>query len=222
MRRREEVWRAEARKREDRAREREAELENKWQAQFNQAKAEPVRNRIDPRTLPKLAEDSSLDSFIELFESQLTAGGIPEVEWKFQLMGQLDECHKLRVSSIIADVNSTYEEVVQALRQASGETRLSAERRYHAVEPDCTQFKDAATGLRVIKQWLKRLGEGLQKKGFIDVLARARLTSWFSESLKIFTEDRTINSDAELLAAVADWKSRTHDELSLPQGLGEV
>jgi len=175
---------------------------------------ESARIRIDPRFLPRLAADSSIDAFIDIFESQLSIVGVPEEEWKIQLIGQLDECHKLRVSKIMADRESTYEDLIQALRQASGETSQSAGQRYHAAEPDSSRFKDTATALKVTRQWLERINDGLSKKEAFDALARARVRSWHSDSLRIFAEDQAIDTDAELLAVVANWKSKTHDEIS--------
>jgi len=116
---------------------------------------------------------------------------------------------------MIADRGSSYDDLVQALRQAGDETRLSAEERYHANEADCTLFADCISALRMTRQWLERIGEGASKKGLIDALSRTKVRSWFTESLKAIAADKPMETDNELLGVIANRKPKIYHEHSV-------
>ena len=85
-----------------------------------------VKTRTNSLYLPRLMAESSLDTFISTFEAQLNMATVPESDWKLKLIGQLDEVHRVQVSDLIANLDASYEEVVEGLKKASGETSTSA------------------------------------------------------------------------------------------------
>jgi len=76
---------------------------------------------FDKSSLLKLTADcKDLDGYVTLFEALLSMEEVPVEEWKFLLIGQLDVTHKLRVAELVADGNSTYDDLVGALRVSGG------------------------------------------------------------------------------------------------------
>ena len=221
-RRKEDAWRAEMAKQREDADRREERLLGKMQAQIEAAgRPTPMRSRLEPLNLPKLTADSSLDTFISTFEAQLTLAVVSKTEWKLKLIGQLDEKYRVQVSDLIENYDSTYDEMIEGLRKASGETSTSATQRFFAPEPDLTKFSDTTKALRVVGQWAERITEGLDdKKDVLAAICRARVRSWHVEPLGSFVNQRDITTNAQLVNRVSEWKAETRDEVGefLKQG----
>ena len=221
-RKKEDAWKEEmARQRED-AEKREERLLGKVQAQIDAAsRPTPMRSRLEPLNLPKLTADSSLDTFISTFEAQLTLAVVSKTEWKLKLIGQLDEKYRVQVSDLIENYDSTYDEMIEGLRKASGETSTSATQRFFAPEPDLIKFSDTTKALRVVGQWAERITEGLDdKKDVLAAICRARVRAWHVEPLRSFVNQREITTNTQLVNRVAEWKAETRDEIGefLKQG----
>ena len=103
------LQREEAREREEKAKNREERLLDKMQAQI-EVTTQPVtiKTRTESLNLPRLTAEGSLDTFISTFEDQLNMATVPETDWKLKLVGQLDECHRIRISDLISDLDSSY------------------------------------------------------------------------------------------------------------------
>ena len=189
--RKDEAWstemklqREDARDREKRAKHREERLMEKMQAQI-EATTRPVtvKTRTESLNLPRLTAESSLDTFISTFEAQLNMATVPETNWKLKVVGQLDECHRTQISDLISDLDSTYADIVQGLRNANGETSSSASQRYFSAEPDLSKSDNTTKVLRVVSQWAKKITEGLEtKKEVLAAMNRARVRSWHNGS----------------------------------------
>ena len=123
-RRREENVREERREaREVRAREEAAEREIKMLATLKAAQpAVPQTVHLDSTKLPVMSKGEDLELFIELFESALTAGGVPEGKWVPKLHAALDTETKLAIKETITNPDATYEQIKQAL---VGQTHLT-------------------------------------------------------------------------------------------------
>ena len=87
-----------------------------------------VKTRTESLNLPRLTADSSLETFISTFEAQLNMATVPDSEWKLKLIGQLDEVHRVQESDLIANLDSSYAEVIQGLKKGNGETSTSSRR----------------------------------------------------------------------------------------------
>ena len=61
----------------------------------------------------------------------------------------------------------------------------------------------------------EKITEGLEtKKEVLAAMNRARVRAWHNGSLRTFTNQREINTNAQLIARVAEWKAETWDEVS--------
>jgi len=120
-----------------------------------------TRIRTEPLNLLRLTAESSLDTFIATFEAQLSIATVPEANWKLELIGQPDECHRTPIFDHISDTDSSYVDIIQGLRKASGETSSSIFKKYYSAEPDFSGFVDTTKALRVVSQWAKNITEGL-------------------------------------------------------------
>ena len=84
-------------------------------------------------------------------------------------------------------MGSNYDDIVQGLRKANGETISSDSQRYFAVEPDLAKFDNTTKALRVVSQWAEKITEGLDtKKEILAAMNRARVRSWHNSSLRTF------------------------------------
>ena len=52
------------------------------------------------------------------------------------------------------------------------------------------------------------------KREVLAAINRARVRAWHNGSLRTFTNQREINTNAQLIARVAEWKAETWDEVS--------
>ena len=116
-RRREDDLREERRKARDRrAREEADEREAKLLATLKAAQpAVPQTVHLDNTKLPTMSKGEDLELFIELIESALTVGGVPEDKWVAKLHAALDTDSKLAIKETITNPYSTYAEIKQAL-----------------------------------------------------------------------------------------------------------
>ena len=214
-RRKEDAWREEMGRQRQEAEKREERLLGKMQAQI-EAVGRPVtvKTRTDPLNLPRLTTESFLDTFISTFEAQLSLATIPESDWKLKLIGQLDEKYRVQVSDLVSNLDTTYDELIEGLRKASGETSTSAMQRFFAAEPDLAKFTDTTKALRVVSQWAERITEGIEtKKEALAAMCRARVRTWHVETLRGFVNQREITTNSQLINRVAEWKAETKDEI---------
>ena len=173
-----------------------------------------IKTRTEPLNLPRLTADSYLDTFITAFEDQLTMATIPVSDWKLKLVGHLDEVHRVQISDLVANLDSSYDEVIEGLKKANGETSTSAAQRYFAAEPDPTKFTNTTKALRVVSQWAEKITEGWDnKKDILAAMNRARVRTWHVDSLKTFASQREILTNNQLISRVAEWKAETNDEI---------
>ena len=116
--------REEDRRREDRDRE-ERRLEREVQLLATLKAAQPAVPQtvhLDTTKLPVMTKGEDLELFLELFESALTAGGVPEDKWVQKLHASLDTETKLTIKETITTPGVTYEEIKLALL---GQTHLT-------------------------------------------------------------------------------------------------
>ena len=214
--RKDEAWRVEMRMQWEDVQGREDRLMAKMQAQI-EATTTPVtvKTRTESLNLPRLTANSSLDTFISTFETQLNMATIPESDWKLKLVGQLDECHRVQISYLIADLDSSYTDIIQGLKKANGETSSSASQRYFAAEPDLSKFDNTTKALRVVSQWEEKITKGLEtKKEVLVAMNRARVRSWDNSSLNTFVNQRDISTNNLLISRVAEWKAENNNGVS--------
>ena len=123
-RRREENIREDRRiEREAREREQAAEREVQLLATLKAAQpAIPQTVHLDSTKLPMMTKGEDLELFLELFESALTAGGVPEAKWVPKLHASLDTETKLAIKETITNPGATYDEIKKAL---VGQTHLT-------------------------------------------------------------------------------------------------
>ena len=123
-RRREENIREDRRiEREAREREQAAEREVQLLATLKAAQpAIPQTVHLDSTKLPMMTKGEDLELFLELFESALTAGGVPEAKWVPKLHASLDTETKLAIKETITNPGATYEDIKRAL---VGQTHLT-------------------------------------------------------------------------------------------------
>ena len=123
-RRREENIREDRRiEREAREREQAAEREVQLLATLKAAQpAIPQMVHLDNTKLPVMTRGEDLELFLELFESALTAGGVPEAKWVPKLHASLDTETKLAIKETITKPGATYAEIKGAL---VGQTHLT-------------------------------------------------------------------------------------------------
>ena len=116
-RRREDNLREERREaRERQAREEAEEREAKLLATLKEAQpAIPQTVHLDNTKLPSMVKGEDLETFIDLFESALTVGAVPENKWVVKLHSALDTETKLSIKDTITNPDSSYEEIKQAL-----------------------------------------------------------------------------------------------------------
>ena len=77
-------------------------------------------------TLPRLGPDSSLETFLTTFETQLRGSGVPEDTCKYHLIGQLDDTHRAKLTDCMGEDVFTYEDLVERLGRVDSETAVSA------------------------------------------------------------------------------------------------
>jgi len=83
------------------------------QAQIAEATRLPpqlVRPRPNTHNLLTQDDDTTVDSFIDIFESQLTMAEVPEDKWKPILVEQLNSECRFMLTKVIADPESTYDD----------------------------------------------------------------------------------------------------------------
>jgi len=110
-------------RREERRDRREQEIRN--EAELREAKllmalkeaqpAVPQTIHLDNTKLPTMSKGEDVELFIEVFETALTVGGVPEDKWTAKLHAALDTETKLSVKETITITDSTYEDIKQAL-----------------------------------------------------------------------------------------------------------
>ena len=85
--------------------------------------------------LPDMKDNEDIDTFIAMFEAALTAGNVPDDQWKAKLHAHLNPKTKLRIQSTIQDPDASYEDIKAALLgcgcmtfSAAAETLLTGDR----------------------------------------------------------------------------------------------
>ena len=123
-RRREENIREERRiEREERERQVAAEREVQLIATLKAAQpAVPQTVHLESTKLPVMTKGEDVQVFLELFESALVAGGVPEAKWLPKLHASLDTETKLTIKETITNPLMTYDDVKTAL---VGQTHLT-------------------------------------------------------------------------------------------------
>jgi len=141
---------------------------------------------------------------------------VPVEEWKGLLIGQLDATHRLKVANLVADAQSTYEDMVVALRVSGADTGLSATQRYFRTEPDLSKFQGVQKGLSVLGQWSQKIAEGAKSvKEALGAVDRARMRSYLNPQLREFLDSKDVSSSAKFVARVEEWKANTFDRVNV-------
>ena len=203
--------------RERRSKEREDRLVEQLQAQLEVAnggarrEAEPVRANIP--TLPRLGPDSSLETFLTTFETQLKGSGVPEDTWKYHFIGQLDDTHRAKLTDCMGEDEFTYGDLVERLGRLDSETAVSAAECYFTSEVDSTRIRNMAEALDVAIKWLNKIIEGVEdRQEIVKILGRASVRTWFTAQLKDYIDQRDVNSNGDLVARVSQWQALKGDE----------
>jgi len=155
------------------------------------------------------------DSFIKLFEAQMATQEVAMEDWKQVLIGQLDMEPSLIVADLVANGDSSYQDIVNGLRLPEGETSMSAAQRYFSAEPDLTRFKDVTQCVGVLSQWSRKITEGCKSLSEgLAALDRARERSWMNPQLRKHVDGKNISTTRQLLDAVTEWKANTFNGMS--------
>ena len=81
------------------------------------------------------------------------------------------------------------------------ETSISAAERFFAAEADGSKMRNVTEALDVATRWLNKVGEtAADKMELTGVLARARVRTWFTGSLKEYVNHKDPSSNSELVA----------------------
>ena len=120
---RDEERRAEDLRREERRLRREQEIRDETEKREERLlvalkEAQPVVPQtvhLDNTKLPTMAKGDDINLFIEMFESAMRVGKVPEDKWMSKLHAALDMDTKLTIKEVITNAYSTYEELRQAL-----------------------------------------------------------------------------------------------------------
>jgi len=197
--------------------------EQRWAEQLQAQRESTARPtprfppHFDKGSLLKLTGDcKDLEGYMTVFEAQLAMEEVPIEEWKALLIGQLDATHRLRVAELVADANSTYADIVSALRVSGGDTGLSAAQRYFRTEPDLSRFQDVQKGLSVLSQWSAKIAEGAQTvKEALGAMDRARMRAYLNPQLREFLDGKDVSSSAQMVARVEEWRANTFDRVNV-------
>ena len=116
-RRREDIIREERRiEREERDKQAAAEREVQLLATLKAAQPTvPQTVHLDSTKLPVMGKGEDIELFLELFESALLAGGVPEDKWVPKLHSAIDTDTKLTMKETITTPGVTYDEIKRAL-----------------------------------------------------------------------------------------------------------
>ena len=82
----------------------------------------PQTVHLDSTKLPVMSKGEDIELFLELFESALVAGGVPENKWVPKLHSAIDTETKLTIKETITTPGVAYEEIKRAL---VGQTHLT-------------------------------------------------------------------------------------------------
>ena len=104
---------------EQRARDREREdriltqLQNQLEAANGRARpaAEPVRDPMP--SLPRLSANAPLEPFIAAFKTQFRGSGVAEDQWKYHLIGPIDDFHWAVLADCMTNEDSTHDNLVR-------------------------------------------------------------------------------------------------------------
>ena len=136
--------------------------------------ADPVRSPMP--TLPRLGSNSLLEPFLAAFETQLTGSGVAADQWKYHLTWQIEDTHRAVLADLLANEDSTYNDLVRGLGWLDAKTTISAVERFFAAEVDESKISNVTEALDVTARWLNKVGESAtDKKGMINVLTKARV-----------------------------------------------
>ena len=116
--RRDEQARIEQQRREDEAARRAEDLERqeRWIKAIQDGQAAvPQTVHLDTTKLPSMVQGEDIEIFIDLFETALRVGKVPEDKWVAKLHSALDTETKLSIKDTISDPLATYKEIKQAL-----------------------------------------------------------------------------------------------------------
>ena len=123
--RRREDDRREQRRIEREAKEKEAAAEREVQLIATLKAAQPVVPQtvyLENTKLPAMTKGEDVELFLELFESALLAGNVPEHKWVQKLHAALDSTTKMTIRETITTPDVTYDEIKRAL---VGQTHLT-------------------------------------------------------------------------------------------------
>jgi len=126
-------------------------------------------------------------------------------DWKQVLIGQLDNAPRLKVSSLIADPQSTYDDIVRALRLGEGDTSKSAAQRFFKPEPDLTKFDSPRKGYSVVYQWAERITEKCETKAeVLAAMSRARIRSYLVPQLRTYLDNKQISNSGQFFEGILE------------------
>ena len=77
--------------------------------------AVPQTVHLDNIKLPTMNKGEDVEVFVELFETAMRVGEVPEAKWTSKLHAALDMDTKLTLKEVMTNPHSTYEEIKQAL-----------------------------------------------------------------------------------------------------------
>ena len=96
--------------------------------------ADPVRFPMP--SLSRLGANAPLEPCIAAFETQLRGSEVAVDQWKYHLIGQIEDTHRAVLVDQLANEDSTYDDLVRGLGQLEAETSISAAERFFAAEVD--------------------------------------------------------------------------------------
>ena len=85
---------------------------------------EPVQARIP--SLPRLGPNEPLGAFLTTFDTLLRGANVPEGEWKYQVIAQVDKSYLLKLADCMRCGDFTYHELMSKLVGMDCETHISA------------------------------------------------------------------------------------------------
>ena len=148
--------REEDRKREDERREHERKVQAEEREHKMIMALKEAKPGVETTRFPTMAKGDDIEPFLELFETALTVGNIPEGKWLPKLHAALDTDTKLTVREVFTNHNTTYQEAKAALL---GQTNLS----FSAASEATMTLDEGKITKMPLRQGIQRMANFLEK-----------------------------------------------------------
>ena len=108
-------------------------------------------------SLPRLEPDEHLGAFLTTFETLLRGANVPEEEWKYQLIAQVDKSYLEKLADRMRCDDFTYDELVTKFGGMDCETNISAAEHFYMSEVEGNKFKTVSEALNSTFRWVNKM-----------------------------------------------------------------